>query len=128
MKKTSGRQESLPLALLFGAGAGALLLLLSTLILAGLIWGGLIPAKAPRLVLSLLASLCAFSGGRVAVRRWKGGTLVAGGLTGLILCGLLAFLCLGTAGRPAFPGPWFVALAMVLAGGCLAGLGGRKKK
>ena len=60
--------------------------------------------------------------------RSGGGTLIAGGLTGAVLCGLLAAVCLGTGGTPAFPGPWFAALTALLAGGCLAGLAGRRKK
>ena len=126
MKKTRGK-GILPAAL-FGAGIGLVLLLLLVLVTAGMIWCGAVPAKTPSLFLSGLAFLCAWIGGRFAVRKSSGGTLVAGGPTGAVLCGVLLILCLGIAGKTAFPGPWFATLALVLAGGCLAGLMGRKKK
>lgn len=115
-------------AVLLGAGLGLALLLLLVLVTAGLIWCGVVPAKAPSLLLSLLAFLCAWIGGRIAVGRSAGGSLISGGLTGAVLCGVLVILCLGTAGKAAFPGPWFATLALVLAGGGLAGLMGRRKK
>lgn len=127
-KKTTERTIGLPGAVLLGAGIALLLLLLLTLATAGLIWGGIIPTKTPSLVLGLLACFCSFLGGRASVRRWKGGTLVAGGLTGLVLCAVLTAACFGTAGGAAFPGPWLLTLALVLAGGCLAGLGRGKRK
>ena len=118
----------LPPAVLLGAGVGLVLLFALTLGAAGLILGGVLPPKTPVLALSLLAGLCALTGGRIAVVRSGGGTLIAGGLTGAILCGILAAVCLGTAGAPAFPGPWFATPGAMLAGGCLAGLMGRRKK
>ncbi len=125
--RNEGRKgSSLIRAVLLGTGVGMLLLLALTLAAAGLIWSGLIPAKTPSLALSLLAGLCAAAGGRAAVRRWKGGTMIAGGLTGLVLCAILAAVCLGTAGHIAFPGPWFATLALLLGGGCLAGLGRKR--
>ena len=127
-KKKPKAPGSLPTAVLLGAGISLILVLALTLAAAGLILGGVLPAKAPALVLSLLAGLCALMGGRTAVRRSGGGTLIAGGLTGAALCGLLTAVCLGTGGAPAFPGPWFNTLGAVLAGGCLAGLMGRRKK
>lgn len=126
-KKKTG-PGALPPAVLLGAGASLVLLLVLTLGAAGLILGGVLPPRAPVLVLSLLAGLCALIGGRIAVVRSGGGTLIAGGLTGVILCGILAAVCLGTGGAPAFPGPWFATLGAMLAGSCLAGLMGRGKK
>lgn len=123
MEKQKEKKPGLFLALFWGTGVALLLLLLLTLVIAGLIWGGVVPAKSPSLVLSLCACICAFVGGRVAVKHWKGGTMVAGGLTGAILCGVLTAVCLGTTGTVALPGLLFATLALVLAGGCLAGLG-----
>ena len=118
----------LPPAVLLGSGVSLVLLLALTLGAAGLILGGVLPPKTPVLALSLLAGLCALSGGRIAVVRSGGGTLIAGGLTGAVLCGILTAVCLGTGGSPAFPGPCFTTLGTMLAGGCLAGLTGRGKK
>ena len=126
-KKKGGPGPLLP-AVLLGAGVSLGLLLVLTLGTAGLIRGGVLPPKTPVLALSLLAGLCALIGGRIAVVRSGGGTLIAGGLTGGILCGILAALCLGTGGAPAFPGPWFATPGAMLAGSCLAGLMGRGKK
>ena len=126
-KKKGGPGPLLP-AVLLGAGVSLGLLLVLTLGTAGLIRGGVLPPKTPVLALSLLAGLCALIGGRIAVVRSGGGTLIAGGLTGGILCGILAAVCLGTGGAPAFPGPWFATPGAMLAGGCLAGLMGRGKK
>lgn len=126
--KKKPRAGSLPPAVLLGSVVGLALLLVLTLGAAGLILGGVLPPKTPVLALSLLAGLCALIGGRVAVVRSGGGTLIAGGLTGIVLCGILTAVCLGTRGAPAFPGPWFATLGAMLAGGCLAGLTGRGKK
>ncbi len=126
-KKKGGPGPLLP-AVLLGAGVSLGLLMVLTLGTAGLIRGGVLPPKTPVLALSLLAGLCALIGGRIAVVRSGGGTLIAGGLTGGILCGILAAVCLGTGGAPAFPGPWFATPGAMLAGGCLAGLMGRGKK
>lgn len=126
-KKKTAKKRLLP-AVLLGAGVGLALLLLLVLATTILIWCGAVPAKTPSLLLSVLAFLCAWIGGRVAVGKAAGGTLIAGGLTGAALCGILLILCLGIAGEPAFPKPWLATLVLVLAGGCLSGLMGRKKK
>lgn len=126
MKKTTGKR--LLKGVLLGVGVGLVLLLLMVLVTAGLIWWGVVPAKTPSLLLSGLAFLCALIGGRVAVRKSSGGTLIAGGLTGAVLCGVMAVICLVFAGEIAFPGPWFATLILLVAGGCLSGLPGRKKK
>ena len=126
-KKITG-PGSLPPAVLLGAGVSLGLLFVLTLGAAGLILGGVLSPKTPALTLSLLAGLCALIGGRIAVVRSGGGTLIAGGLTGVILCGIPAAVCLGTGATPAFPGPWFATPGAMLAGGCLAGLMGRRKK
>lgn len=125
MKK--GTEKGILPAVLLGAGVGLALLMLLVLAASGLVWCGAVPARTPSLLLSLLAFLCAWIGGRIAVKNSSGGTLVAGGLTGAVLCGVLVILCLGIANDIAFPGPWFTTLVLVLAGGCLSGLMGRKK-
>ena len=127
-KKNSGNGTGLPRAVAFGVGVGLLLILILTLVAAGLIWGGVIPPETPAFALSLLAGGCAFVGGRQSVRCSRGGTLIAGGLTGLILGAIMAAVCLGGTGGSAVPGPWLATLAALLAGGCLAGMGGRKPK
>jgi len=126
-KEKTKTGSGLPGAAAFGASVGLLLLLLLALAAAALIWGGAVPSQTPVFALSLLAGLCAFVGGRVSVGRSRGGALVAGGVTGLVLCGVLAAVCLGTSGGIAFPGSWLTTLAALLSGGCLAGLVGRKK-
>lgn len=126
-KKKTAEKRLLP-AVLLGAGVSLALLFLLVLVTAALIWCGVVPAKTPSLLLSVLAFLCAWVGGRVAIGKSAGGTLIAGGLTGAVLCGVLIILCMGIAGEAAFPGPWFATLALVLTGGCLSGLMGRKKK
>ena len=54
MEKQKEKKPGLFLALFWGTGVALLLLLLLTLVIAGLIWGGVVPAKSPSLVLSLV--------------------------------------------------------------------------
>ena len=72
--------------------------------------------------------LCALVGGRVAVNRGSGGSLPMGSAAGGLLCLILGLVCLGTTGTEGFHGQFVGILLMTLAGGCLAGLMGKKKR
>ena len=51
----------------------------------------------------------------------------AGAAVGGALCVILVLVCLGTTGTAGFQGQFLGILLMLLAGGCLAGLMGKKK-
>jgi len=127
LEKKMTSHAGLPGAVFMGAGTGLLLLFLLTLAIAGLILGGWIPVQTPSSVLSLTACLCAWVGGRVAVNRSRSGTLVAGALTGGMLCVFMAVVCMGMSDAVPVSGPWLTTLVLLLTGGCLAGLMGRRK-
>lgn len=117
------------LSVLMGTAIGLLLLLLFALLSAALIWGGLVPEEITHLLLTVAAGLCPFVAGRVAIQKGSGGPPMAiGGGIGLLLCGILVPICWGTTGAEGFHGPFVGILLMTMAGGCLAGLLGRKTK
>lgn len=123
--KKKGERAVLPV--LLGGGlalAGFLLLLLAV---AGLMALEVLPADSPSFLLSACAGLWAFLGGRWAVRQGSLAPMVSGGLTGVLLCLILLLPCCWVRGAVAFPGPFAGTLLMVLAGGCLAGLLGKRK-
>ncbi len=128
-ERTAGKRPRLPIAVFIGSAAGLLLILLLTLAVSVLVWTGVIPPGIPSSVLILPAFLGAFTGGRIAIRRSASGTLTAGGLTGAVLCALWAAVQAGNrSGHPALSGSWLTTMALILAGGVLAGLMGRKTK
>lgn len=114
-------------AILLGTGVGLVSLLLLALLSAGLIWGGVLSASMAGVLLTVSAGLCALLGGRVAVGKGSApmptGAAVGGGL-----CLVLALVCLGTTGTAGFQGQFLGILLMLLAGGCLAGLMGKKTR
>lgn len=126
-KKTSS--TAVLLSVLFGTALGLVLLLLLALVAAALVWGGLVPETVTNLMLTAAAFLCPFAAGRVAIQKGSGGLpMLVGGGTGGLLCLVLLSVCWGTAGTGGFHGPFVSLLLMTLAGGCLAGLLGRKSK
>ena len=98
------------------------------LLAAGLIWSGVLPVSIAGMSLTIAAGLCALVGGRVAVNRGSGGSLPMGSAAGGLLCLILGLVCLGTTGTEGFHGQFVGILLMTLAGGCLAGLMGKKKR
>lgn len=126
-RKTSDPGGAL-LGILLGTGVGLALLLVLAFGVAALIWSGVLPAEKTGLILSGLAGLCAFIGGRVAVGKGSGGPMPLGAAAGACLCVLMGAICLGTTGSEGLHGRFLGVLLMLLAGGCLAGLLGRKKK
>lgn len=126
-KKTSSTAGLL--SVLFGTALGLVLLLLLALLAAALIWGGLVSQNVSNLLLTAAAFLCPFAAGRVAIQKGSGGPpMLVGAGTGGLLCLILVAVCWGTTGASGFQGPFVSILLMSLAGGCLAGLLGRKNK
>ena len=126
--KKEGKTTGNVLPVLLGPGTGLVLLLLLTLLAAGLIWSGVLPVSIAGMSLTIAAGLCALVGGRVAVNRGSGGSLPMGSAAGGLLCLILGLVCLGTTGTEVFHGQFVGILLMTLAGGCLAGLMGKKKR
>ena len=126
--KKEGKTTGNVLPVLLGTGTGLVLLLLLTLLAAGLIWSGVLPVSIAGMSLTIAAGLCALVGGRVAVNRGSGGSLPMGSAAGGLLCLILGLVCLGTTGTEGFHGQFVGILLMTLAGGCLAGLMGKKKR
>ena len=124
--RKSEKTAGMALAILWGTGVGFLLLLLLALLSAGLIWGGILPTTMAGILLTISAGLCALIGGRVAVRKGSA-PMPAGAAVGGALCVILVLVCLGTTGTAGFQGQFLGILLMLLAGGCLAGLMGKKK-
>ena len=117
------------LSILFGTACGLVLLLLLALLAAALIWGGLVSETVTNLLLTAAAFLCPFVAGRIAIQKGSGGPpMLVGAGTGGLLCLILVSVCWGTAGTDGFQGLFVSILLMTLAGGCLAGLLGRKRK
>lgn len=73
--KKEGKTTGNVLPVLLGTGTGLVLLLLLTLLAAGLIWSGVLPVSIAGMSLTIAAGLCALVGGRVAVNRGSGGSL-----------------------------------------------------
>ena len=71
--KKEGKTTGNVLPVLLGTGTGLVLLLLLTLLAAGLIWSGVLPVSIAGMSLTIAAGLCALVGGRVAVNRGSGG-------------------------------------------------------
>ena len=67
--KKEGKTTGNVLPVLLGTGTGLVLLLLLTLLAAGLIWSGVLPVSIAGMSLTIAAGLCALVGGRVAVNR-----------------------------------------------------------
>ena len=126
--KKEGKTTGNVLPVLLGTGTGLVLLLLLTLLAAGLIWSGVLPVSIAGMSLTIAAGLCGLVGGRVAVNRGSGGSLPMGSAAGGLLCLILGLVCLGTTGTEGFHGQFVGILLMTLAGGCLAGLMGKKKR
>ena len=76
--KKEGKTTGNVLPVLLGTGTGLVLLLLLTLLAAGLIWSGVLPVSIAGMSLTIAAGLCALVGGRVAVNRGSGGSLPMG--------------------------------------------------
>lgn len=114
-------------AVLLGSALALVGLLALLLVVAALLAAEVLPADSPSVLLSACAGLCALLGGRVAVQQGSLPPMVSGGITGLILCLVLLLLRTGVGGAVAFPGPFGGTLLMLLAGGCLAGLLGKRK-
>ena len=111
-----------------GAGVALLLLLLLLLPMAALILGGALPEPAAGLGLNLCAGACALAGGRVAAQTGKGQPMVPAALSAGLLCLCLVAVSAGVTGQAALHPPFAGNLLMILAGGGVAGLMGRKKK
>lgn len=77
--KKEGKTTGNVLPVLLGTGTGLVLLLLLTLLAAGLIWSGVLPVSIAGMSLTIAAGLCALVGGRVAVNRGSGGSIPAHG-------------------------------------------------
>ena len=97
--KKEGKTTGNVLPVLLGTGTGLVLLLLLTLLAAGLIWSGVLPVSIAGMSLTIAAGLCALVGGRVAVNRGSGGSLPMGSAAGGLLCLILGLVCLGTTGN-----------------------------
>lgn len=115
------------IGILLGTGIGLVLLLLLALLAAGLIWSGVLSTSVAGMLLTISAGLSALVGGRVAVGKGSA-PMPAGAAVGGALCVLLVLVCLGTTGTEGFQGQFLGILLMLLAGGCLAGLMGKKTK
>ena len=87
--KKEGKTTGNVLPVLLGTGTGLVLLLLLTLLAAGLIWSGVLPVSIAGMSLTIAAGLCALVGGRVAVNRGSGGSLPMGSAAGGLLCLIL---------------------------------------
>lgn len=120
------RGMALPACL--GAGAALLLLLLLMLLMATLILGGVIPETTAGLGMNLCAGVCALVGGRVAVQAGKGQPMVPAAISAGILSLSLVVVSVAMTGQAALHHPFAGNLLMILAGGGIAGLMGRKKK
>ena len=117
------------LPVLFGTGVGLALFFLSALLVAALIWGGALSASNPGVFMTVCAALCAFVGGRAAIRQGSGQAMLLGAVTAAALCVVLLLICFAAGGEPAFPVQLRAVLLSILAGGCFAGmLGGKKRK
>ena len=125
-KKVESSTVFLPSAL-FGVGMAIFLFFLLVFLLAAGIWGGILQ-KPPGLLLPALAGVCAFSGGRFAIKQGKGNTMLVGTAVAILLILTFAAVFLLRSDKPLFYPPFLSILLMILAGGCLAGVMGRKKK
>lgn len=116
-----------PLPIFLGLICSLALLALLVLLVAGLILSGVLPAASPGLALSIGAGLCALMGSRLAVAKGSGGSIMTGSLTSGSLCVVMLLVCVLLRGSLAFHGQFIGTLLMILAGGWLAGLFGKKR-
>lgn len=118
------------LPVLLGTGVALALFFVLALLVAALIWGGILSAAAPGAFLGVCAAICGFVGGRVAIRQGSGEqAMLLGAVTAAVLCIVLLLICFAVSGAPAFPVQLRAVLLSILAGGCFAGmLGGKKRR
>lgn len=115
------------LSILLGGTIGVVLLLLLGFLAAVLLWSALVPEDTVPLLLTAAAGLSPFVAGWVAVQKGRGGSPMAiGAGVGGLLCAVLALVCWGLSRL--FSPSFLTTLLVTLAGGCLAGLFGRKPK
>lgn len=126
--KKTGNSTNAVLPVLFGSGVALVLILLILLLFAGLISGGILPASSPSFLLSACAGLCAFVGARFSIQKGSLSPIIAGAVTGAVLCLVVVIISLGCREEIAFHGQFASTLLMLLAGGCFAGLLGKKKR
>ena len=119
---------ALILPVLLGTGVALALLFLAAFLVAALIWGGVLPADNPSLFLTVCAGVCALIGGRAAIGKGSGQAMLTGALTAAVVCVALLLICLAAAGELAFPTQLGAVLLMTMAGGCLSGMFGKKRK
>lgn len=126
--KITGKPTGAVLSVLFGSGVALALILLFLLLFAGLISGGILPDGSPSFLLSACAGLAAFAGARCSIQKGSLPPMVSGAVTGGVLCLVILIVCCGYREEIAFHGQFAGTLLMLLAGGCLAGLFGKKKR
>ena len=126
-KKTANTTGAF-LPVLFGSGVALILILLVLLLFAGLISGGILPPSSPSFLLSVCAGLCAFVGARFSIQKGSLSPMVSGSVTGAVLCLVVMLISFGCREEIAFHGQFASTLLMLLAGGCLARLFGKKKR
>lgn len=125
--KKEGKTTGNVLPVLLGTGTGLVCFLLLTLLAAGLIWSGVLPVSIAGMSLTIARGFRL--GGRPSCgEQGSGGSLPMGSAAGGLLCLILGLVCLGTTGTEGFHGQFVGILLMTLAGGCLAGLMGKKKR
>lgn len=114
---------------LLGAGFALILLALLLFLTAALVWYGILPPGIPSLPLELLIFVCAWIGGRIAVQKGRGSSVLCGGLTMAFLCGILFLFSLFSAGNASDPcSQVLMPFLLCLAGGVLAILPGRRSR
>lgn len=116
------------LPVLLGTGVALTLLFLSAFLVAALIWGGVLPADNPSIFLTVCAGICAFIGGRAAIGKGSGQAMLTGAITAAVVCLVLLLICLAAAGEIAFPMHLGAVMLMTMAGGCLSGMFGKKRR
>ena len=113
--------------ILFGGGISLLILMLAALVLAALIWGGVLPEQNTSMILMICAGVCALIGGRFAVQKGRGQSIILGGFTAVFLCLIVLLIGGGMGGNTGMSGKLAGTFLMILAGGGLAGLMGRTR-
>lgn len=110
-----------------GGGIALILLVLSAFVLAALIWGCALSPSNSGILLSICGGVSALIGGRIAIQKGSGSVFLTGVLSALFICVIMLIVCVGTRGAFEFNTQFLSTLLMILAGGALAGLLGRKK-
>lgn len=126
--KKTGNTAATIFPILLGSGVALVLILFIFLLIAGFISGGVLPASSPSFLLSVCAGLCAFVGARFSIQRGSLSPMVSGSVTGAVLCLTVMLISFGGREEVAFHGQFASTLLMLLAGGCFAGLLGKKKR